>query len=115
MQRMYGLAHAVIVPTTTSFVEGFNKVVAEAVLAGRPVITSSACPALSYVGGAAVKVPPDDVCAYMEAVVRLADDPVFYEARRRDCVVVLSYLMDVVITFGTVLNRALKMTLGLGG
>jgi glycosyltransferase involved in cell wall biosynthesis len=49
MRQMYEQCHVVIVPTTSDFVEGFNKVVAEAVLAGRPVITSSVCPALEYV------------------------------------------------------------------
>ncbi|HSI33542.1 MAG TPA: glycosyltransferase [Tepidisphaeraceae bacterium] len=79
MVDMYSRAHAVIVPTTTDFIEGFNKVVAEGVLAGRPVITSSVCPALSYVRGSVVEVPPDDVDAYAAAIRRLRDDPAWYQ------------------------------------
>ena len=56
MRAMYDDAHVVIVPTTSDFIEGFNKVVAEAVLAGKPVITSSVCPALEYVRDAVIEV-----------------------------------------------------------
>lgn len=48
--------HAFIVPTKTTFVEGFNQVVAEAILSGRPVITSEVCPALEYVLDAVIEV-----------------------------------------------------------
>ena len=80
MAEMYGLAHAVIVPTTSDFIEGFNKVVAEGVLAGRPVVTSSVCPALSYVRGSVVEVAPDDIDAYGDAIRKLRDDPNFYQS-----------------------------------
>ena len=85
MQRMYTDAHAVVVPTTGDFVEGFNQVVAEAVLAGRPVITSEVCPALAYVRNAVVQVPVDDVAAYGDAILKLCDDVEFYQARRKGC------------------------------
>jgi glycosyltransferase involved in cell wall biosynthesis len=85
MSEMYSRCHVVIVPTTTEFIEGFNKVVAEGVLAGRPVVTSSVCPALSLVRGAVFEVPPDDAGAYAEAILRLKDDQALYEAKRRAC------------------------------
>src|SRR5205814_1764003 len=69
-------------PTTTDFPEGFNQVVVEGILAGRPVITSSVCPALDYVRDAVVEVPPDDVNAYHDAVLRLHDDVALYEQKR---------------------------------
>src|SRR6185437_9977736 len=50
---------------TTDFIEGFNKVVAEGILAGKPVITSSVCPALEYVADGIVEVPPNDTQAYV--------------------------------------------------
>lgn len=78
MQRMYSQSHVVIVPTTSDFSEGFNKVVAEGVLSGRPVITSSVCPALSVVRDSVVEVPPDDVPAYTDAIIRLWDNNDFY-------------------------------------
>lgn len=88
MQQMLRQSHAVIVPTTTDFIEGFNQVVVESVLAGRPVITSSVCPAIACVQDAVVEVPPDDVTGYGNAILRLQSDGGFYEAKRRAC---LSY------------------------
>jgi glycosyltransferase involved in cell wall biosynthesis len=85
MRRMFNDAHVVIVPTTTEFLEGFNQVVAEGVLSGRPVITSSICPALDYVRDAAVEVPPDDVRAYGDAILKLRNDPSLYESKVANC------------------------------
>jgi glycosyltransferase involved in cell wall biosynthesis len=85
MREMYGRAHVVIVPTTSEFIEGFNQVVAEGVLGGRPVITSDVCPALSYVREAVVEVPADDVSAYTAAILRLCDDEALYRAKCRGC------------------------------
>ena len=79
MVEMFRTCRAVVVPTTTDFVEGFNQVVAESILAGRPVVTSDVCPAIKYVGDAAVVVPPDDVSAYAQAIARLANDAGFYQ------------------------------------
>ena len=44
-------------------------VCAEAILAGRPVITSPVCPALDYVRDAAVEVSPDNIEQYCEAIL----------------------------------------------
>jgi glycosyltransferase involved in cell wall biosynthesis len=85
MREKYEQCHVVIVPTTTEFVEGFNKVVAEGVLAGRPVITSSVCPALEYVKDAVVEVPPDNAIAYGDAILQLKSDAVLYHAKRQGC------------------------------
>jgi glycogen synthase len=85
MTEMYSRSHVVIVPTTTEFIEGFNKVVAEGVLAGRPVITSDVCPALALVREAVVEVPADDVDAYAEAILRLRDDAELYDNKRQAC------------------------------
>jgi glycogen(starch) synthase len=82
MREQYQRCHAVVVPTTTEFVEGFNKVVAEGVLAGRPVVTSSVCPALEYVREAVVEVPADNAMAYGEGILKLRSEPVFYEQKR---------------------------------
>ena len=78
---MFGRSHAVAVPTRLELEEGFAMIVAEAVLAGRPVVTSRVCPALAYVRPAAVEVPPDDVAAYAAAFERLMTDRDFYDAK----------------------------------
>lgn len=83
MKEMLSKSHVVIVPTKTDFVEGFNKVIAEGVLSGRPVITSAVCPALSYMQGSLVEVPPDDITAYGDAILKLCEDREFYEQKRQ--------------------------------
>jgi glycogen synthase len=108
MRSMYEACHVVIVPTTTSFIEGFNKVVAEAILAGRPVITSSVCPALGYVRDAVVEVPPDDVAAYEAAIVRLATDEALYEHKVGACRLVQAQFFDPEKNWGAAFTRALK-------
>jgi glycosyltransferase involved in cell wall biosynthesis len=85
MQELLGRSHVVIVPTTTDSLEGFNKVVVEGVLVGRPVITSSVCPALGAVQAAVVEVPPNDVKAYGDAILKLRDDRAFYWQKQRAC------------------------------
>ena len=78
-------SHVAIVPTTTQFEEGFNMVCAESVLAGRPVVTSAVCPALEYLRDAAVEVPPDDVPAYCQALLTLANDYELYMRKITAC------------------------------
>ena len=107
MRDHFAGCHAVIVPTTGDFIEGFNQVVAEGILAGRPVITSAVCPAMQYVGGAVVEVPPDDVGAYADAVLRLLDDPAYYASILRQCRDVQEQFYDPGRSWGTALRNAL--------
>ncbi len=74
-------AHVVVVPTRSSFPEGLNQVVIEAVLARRPVITSAICPALELVRSAAIEAEVDKVESYRAAIERLIDDPMFFANR----------------------------------
>lgn len=83
--ELLGRSHVIIVPTSTQFHEGFNKVVAEGIMAGRPVITSSACPALHSVREAVVEVPPDDTLAYERAILQLKNNRMLYQAKQRAC------------------------------
>ena len=79
---MLAAAHVVIVPTTTAFVEGFNKVVIEGFLAGRPVITSSVC-TLEFVEAGVVEVPAEDVSAYVQAILQLKNQPAHYRSKQQ--------------------------------
>lgn len=108
MMQLYERCHVVIVPTTSDFVEGFNKVVAEGVLAGRPVITSSVCPALEYVRDAVVEVPPDNASAYGEAILQLKQNPVLYETKRLAAKQVREQFYDVNRGWKAALAEALK-------
>ena len=93
LKQIYAQSHVVIVPTTTEFVEGFNKVVLEGVLCGRPVVTSSACPSLSVVKEAAVEATPDSAEDYYRAVVQLMTDKELYEAKRAQALVLREKLL----------------------
>jgi glycosyltransferase involved in cell wall biosynthesis len=95
MRQMYASCHVVIVPTTADFVEGFNQVVVEAVLSGRPVIASSVCPALAYVREAVIEVAPGDVKGYAAAVLRLRDEPGLRESMAKACEGLKAQFLDV--------------------
>lgn len=85
MRELLGKAHVIIVPTRKDFAEGFNKVVAEGILASKPVITSEVCPAVENLKDAIILVPPDDFQAYEDAIIKLCDDPNLYEDKYRNC------------------------------
>lgn len=110
MREMFKDAHLLIVPTTTDFIEGFNQVVVEGVLAGRPVITSTVCPAIEYVREAIVEVPPDDVTAYHDAVLSLHDDRALYEQKRSACGDLQQQFYDPAKGWGAALRTAIEFS-----
>ena len=77
---VYARSHAAIVPTRSSFIAGLEMTAAEAILAGRPLITSSVVPALELVRPACVEARTDDVDSYVEGVLKLISDREYYEA-----------------------------------
>lgn len=107
MRAMYDRSHIVVVPTTTAFLEGFNKVVAEAVLAGRPVVTSAVCPSLCYVREAVVEVRPDSIEEYADAILRLRNDPRLYVQKQRACLSYQEQFYDPEHSWGAALRRVL--------
>jgi glycosyltransferase involved in cell wall biosynthesis len=70
--NFYGGATAVLVP---SRYEGFGLPALEAMACGAPVIAADAGALPEITGNAAVLVPPDDVNAWKEAVLKLHRDP----------------------------------------
>ena len=108
MRQMFSQSHTVIVPTRTDFVEGFNQVVVEGVLVGRPVVTSAVCPALVYVRDAVVEVAPNDVKGYGNALLKLCDSRDFYEEKRQGCLTVQEQFYDSSQSWAATLNSALK-------
>ncbi|GAB4240432.1 MAG: hypothetical protein Kow00121_66870 [Elainellaceae cyanobacterium] len=107
LQEQLNQSHVVVVPTTTTFVEGFNKVVAEGILTGRPVITSAVCPALSYVRSGAVEVQPDNVQEYGDAILKLRDDSSFYKEKVQGCLQVQDQFYDASTSWGNQLRAIL--------
>jgi len=82
LRRHLGSCHLVVVPTTSRFVEGFNQVVAEGVLAGRPVIATSVCPSAHLFHGAVKMIEPDRPALLVEAIRELAEDKSLYAGMR---------------------------------
>jgi glycogen synthase len=83
--EVYARSHAAIVPTRSSFIAGLEMTAAEAILAGRPLITNPVVPALEIVRPACVEAKTDDVDSYVEGVLKLTSDREYYEALRRAC------------------------------
>lgn len=81
----YRRAHAVVVPTRGDFCEGMPLVCAEAMLSGRPVVTSRLSNALPILNEAIAEVEPEDVASYAGAIGRLAEDREYYERLFRAC------------------------------
>jgi glycosyltransferase involved in cell wall biosynthesis len=68
----YREAHVVIVPTRSTFAEGFAMVVAEAILLLRPVISNPVVPAAEVLRSAVISVLTDDVAGYVAAILELS-------------------------------------------
>jgi len=83
--ELWGQSHIAVVPTTPDFVEGFNQVIVEALLAGRPVITSPVCPSLDFARESAIEVPHSDAGAFYDAIVRLTSDTELYDRLQSNC------------------------------
>ena len=121
MKEIFGRSHVVIVPTKKEFSEGFNRVVCESILSGRPVVTSSVCPALSYVREAVVEAPADDIKAYGDALLKLhGGDKLFYDQKKQACSMLQEQFYDGKKSWGAslksiLLSAATKKELKLAG
>jgi glycogen(starch) synthase len=85
MKDVLSRSHIAIVPTRSSFPEGLAKTAAEAILAGRPLITSAVTPALEVLRPACLEAKADDVDSYVSCVMRLLDDQETFERLRDAC------------------------------
>ncbi len=108
MLNQISQSHALIVPTTTAFGEGFNKVVIEGILSGRPVVTSEACPAIEMLREAVVEVPPDDQAAYRMAVERLASDRILYDNKQQASLALRDQFYSLGKSWGQALLNAVE-------
>lgn len=107
----FAAADIVIVPTRTDFEEGFAMIVAEGVIAGRPVVTSRVCPALEVVREACLEVEPDDPLAYADAISLLIYDPDLYNTKRRAAADLRNQFFDVANSYGAKLKPILQKLL----
>ena len=85
LAAIYGRSHAAIVPTRSTFTEGLAMTAAEAVLAGRPVITNPVVPALEILAPAAVEAKTNDPDSYVEMLLQLINNRSIYEEKVANC------------------------------
>ncbi len=103
----YGNCHIVVVPTTSSFAEGLNKVAVESVLAHRPVVTSRVSHALEIVCNAAYEVAPDDIQGYVDAIDRARTDLNEYQTKQSATEQIALQIYGSERTWNRVLERIL--------
>lgn len=108
MYEMLSRSHVIIVPTKTTFSEGFNKVVVEGILSARPVVTSAVCPSAMPLRDAVIEVPPDDINAYRKALLNLCDDREFYQEKRRHCQEFQNQFYDTSLGWAAALESILR-------
>jgi glycogen synthase len=111
LHRLWGESHVALVPTTSDFVEGFNQVVIEALIVGRPVITSRVCPALDFVRPSAIEVEVDDVSGYTRAVLELARDSAKYDRLQGRCAELMRPFLDESQSFGAAVRYVFECAL----
>jgi glycogen synthase len=112
---VYAQSHAAIVPTRNNYNEGFAMTAAEAVLAGRPVLTSRVVPALEVIRPAAYEATPEDVGSYAEGVIRMISDPAYYEQLSRACADLARPFYDRSMGMAAALKEALSPYVKVGG
>jgi glycogen(starch) synthase len=104
---VYAKSHASIVPTRSSYTEGLAMTAAEAILAGRPVVTNPVVPALELLHLACVEAKTDDVESYVEAVLKIAMDAEMYNRACAACYAYQSQFYDRRLGLTAVLKKAL--------
>ncbi len=110
LTKMSSKAHVVIVPTTTEFIEGYNKVMIEGILSGRPVITSAVCiPESGNIRNAVIEVKPDHIKGYADAILKLYEDRELYESKRAACSQLQEQFFDYSNSWGSQFKKALLM------
>lgn len=106
--EIYGRCHLVIVPTTHECSEAFAMVAAEAILVGRPVLSSSVVPATEILKPAVVFARTGDVHDYADQIVKLADDHNRYRKLLTECERLRPIFFDRQNGFYEALSRAVK-------
>jgi glycogen synthase len=107
LQEVYGRSHVSIVPTRSDFAEGLAMTAAEAILAGRPLITNATVPALEVLRPASLEGRTNDVDSYVEAIVRLINNPAIYKSLCEECVPLQAQFYDRSRGLTAVLSSAL--------
>jgi glycogen synthase len=83
--KIYARSHVFIVPTRSTFCEGMPLVCAEAVLSGRPIITSPVTNATDVLEGAIVLAETDDPSSYADKIGLLLEDVRLFDQLHKAC------------------------------
>ncbi len=92
--RIYEQSHLVIIPTRSDFCEGVPMVSAEAVLAGRPVLSSRVSNALDVLDEAIIEARTEDIEDYVAKIELLLDHRDSYKKCADACVIVSRQFID---------------------
>lgn len=112
MRETIGRCHVAVVPTRSEVPAGFEMTCAEAVLSGRPLIASAACPALHYLRDASLEVAPNQVVQYRDAIVALRDDPLLARSLRQASAALSAPFYDEAHSWDRAMRDALDHVLG---
>jgi glycosyltransferase involved in cell wall biosynthesis len=107
LQEVYNRSHLSIVPTRSDFAEGLAMTAAEAILAGRPIITNPVVPALELLKSAAIEGRTNDVESYVSAIRQLLDDPGIYSRLCKECGPLQAQFYDRNLGLKAVLSKIL--------
>ncbi|WFU18788.1 glycosyltransferase family 4 protein [Bradyrhizobium sp. CB3481] len=107
---IYARAHAVIIPTRSTFTEGVPAVCAEAMLSGLPVITSEVAHAADVIGAATIEVATDEIEGYVRAILSLIQDPKLYHQLRSQCHALSLQFLDRSFSLPAAVDRILSTT-----
>jgi glycogen synthase len=94
LQEVYGRSHISIVPTRSTFAEGLAMTAAEAILAGRPIITNPTVPALEILRPASLEARTNDVDSYVAVIEGLINNPSRYAELCAECPKLQSQFYD---------------------
>jgi glycogen synthase len=86
LQAVYSRNHISIVPTRSDFAEGLAMTAAEAILAGRPIISNPVVPALEVLRPAALEAKTNDLESYVEIISDLLQNPSEYKKLCEACI-----------------------------
>jgi glycogen synthase len=108
LQEVYARSHVSIVPTRSNYSEGLAMTAAEAILAGRPVITNPVVPALEVLRPACIEARTNDVDSYVAAILELIDNPSRYRALCDACPALSEQFYDRQQGLTAILKKAIK-------
>jgi glycogen synthase len=91
---VYAAAHALVVPTRSTFTEGMPHVCAEGALSGLPIIANDVSNAFDVMGEAMIHANTDDPESFAAAIVRLITEPGLYAELKAQCAPVSRQFVD---------------------